>query len=80
MPKKIDGENYYTLHEIAQNIGTSRMTVYRKVTNQEFVAKQNLKVIKDTITNTYYMDEQSQQKLRNHYSPKQRYQIVSKNK
>ena len=63
MPRNINKEMYYSVPEAAQQVGVSRMTMFRWIT--QGVPKNDivLKVLKDPISNHYYIAEETVSQL-----------------
>jgi hypothetical protein len=71
-PKHIGGETYYPLPEAAKQLGVSRMTMLRWVTQGIPIngVKNDLKVLRDPISGHYYVAETSITHLANRFQEK----------
>ena len=77
MAKTIDGEEYFSLPEVADLIKISHMTVYRWARKGLARDGYPLKVRQDLVTRQYYLSTTSVKPLVERFDPKNRFALVN---
>lgn len=69
MPRTIDKDIYYSVPEAAEQLGVSRMTMFRWVTDMGHVERAKIKVLRDPISKHFYVSRDSVVKLAKRFEP-----------